>query len=226
VTDSLLSYASTVDPRSETLFGGVLRDRVNAQLTLAIGPGYVYLGGGADQLSGKQVEKNSEIEFGAGGAYPIFQTDASTTTAGVNVTYFSYAKNLDHFTLGNGGYFSPQSYFAVTVPLDYKETDGALTWDVGGTAGVQSYTENTSAYFPEDPTLQSQLEAKAANSTVLQAFFPGSSNNGIVGGAHGSFEYALNNTFIVGGKLTYDRTANWNDTLAFLYARYLLGAAQ
>jgi thioredoxin-like negative regulator of GroEL len=226
VTDSLLSYASTVDPRSETLFGGVLRDRVNAQLTLAIGPGYVYLGGGADQLSGKHVEKNSEIEFGAGGAYPIFQTDASTTTAGVNVTYFSYAKNLDHFTLGNGGYFSPQSYFAVTVPLDYKETDGALTWDVGGTAGVQSYTENTSAYFPEDPTLQSQLEAKAANSTVLQAFFPGSSNNGIVGGAHGSFEYALNNTFIVGGKLTYDRTANWNDTLAFLYARYLLGGAQ
>jgi hypothetical protein len=112
------------------------------------------------------------------------------------------------------------------VPLDYKETDGALTWDVGGTAGVQSYTENTSAYFPEDRTLQSQLEAKAANSTVLQAFFPGSSNNGVVGGAHGSFEYEINNTFIVGGKLTYDRTANWNDTLAFLYARYLLGGAQ
>lgn len=225
VTDSLLSYASTTDPRSQTLFGGVLRDRVNAQLSLAIGPGYIYVGGGADQLSGKQVEKNSEIEFGAGGAYPIFQTDSSTTTTGVNVTYFSYAKNLDHFTLGNGGYFSPQSYFAVTIPLDYKETDGALSWEVGGRAGVQSYTENSSAYFPEDPTLQGQLESQAANSTYLQAYFPGTSASGIVGGANASFEYQLNNTFLVGGKLTYDRTADWNNALALLYARYSLGGS-
>jgi Tfp pilus assembly protein PilF len=220
VTDSLLSYAGTTDPRSQTVFGGVLRDRINGQLSLAIGPGYIYAGGGADQLSGKQVEKNSEIEFGAGGAYPIFTDSDSTTTTGVNVTYFSYAKNLDHFTLGNGGYFSPQSYFAVTVPLDYKETDGALSWEVGGRAGVQSYNENASAYFPEDPTLQGQLEAKAANSTTLQAFFPEQSASGIVGGADASFEYQLNNAFLVGGKLTYDRTGNWNNTLALLYARY------
>jgi Tfp pilus assembly protein PilF len=223
VTDSLLSYAGTTDPRSQTVFGGVLRDRINAQLSLAIGPGYIYAGGGADQLSGKQVEKNSEIEFGAGGAYPIFTDADSTTTTGVNVTYFSYAKNLDHFTLGNGGYFSPQSYFAVTVPLDYKETDGALSWEVGGRAGVQSYNENASAYFPEDPTLQGQLEAKAANSTYLQAYFPEQSASGIVGGADASFEYQLNNTFLVGGKLSYDRTADWNNTLALLYARYDLG---
>jgi thioredoxin-like negative regulator of GroEL len=220
VTDSLLSYAGTTDPRSQTVFGGVLRDRINGQLSLAIGPGYIYAGGGADQLSGKQVEKNSEIEFGAGGAYPIFNTQDSTTTTGVNVTYFSYAKNLDHFTLGNGGYFSPQSYFAVTVPLDYKETDGALSWEVGGRAGVQSYNENASAYFPEDPTLQGQLEAKAASSTTLQAYFPQQSASGIVGGADASFEYQLNNAFLVGGKLTYDRTGNWNNTLALLYARY------
>ncbi len=223
VTDSLLSYAGTTDPRSQTVFGGVLRDRINGQLSLAIGPGYIYAGGGADQLSGKQVEKNSEIEFGAGGAYPIFTDSDSTTTTGVNVTYFSYAKNLDHFTLGNGGYFSPQSYFAVTVPLDYKETDGALSWEVGGRAGVQSYNENASAYFPEDSTLQGQLEAKAASSTTLQAYFPQQSASGIVGGADASFEYQLNNAFLVGGKLSYDRTADWNNTLALLYARYDLG---
>jgi tetratricopeptide (TPR) repeat protein len=223
VTDSLLSYASTVDPRTGALFGAVLRDRVNAQVTLQTGAGYVYVGGGADQLKGKHVAQNNEIEFGAGGAYPVAQTDSSTTTAGVNVTYFSYSKNLRYFTLGQGGYFSPQSYFAVTIPLDYKETDGALTWEVGATAGVQSYTENASPYYPEDPGLQADLAAAAAHSPYLKSTYPGVSASGIVGGAHGSFEYRLNNEFVIGGKLDYQRTANWNQTDALLYARYLLG---
>jgi Tfp pilus assembly protein PilF len=223
VTDSLLSYASTVDPRTGALFGAVLRDRVNAQVTLQTGAGYVYVGGGADQLKGKHVARNNEIEFGAGGAYPVEQTDSSTTTAGVNVTYFSYSKNLRYFTLGQGGYFSPQSYFAVTIPLDYKETDGALTWEVGAMAGVQSYTENASPYYPEDPGLQAKLAAAAATSTYLQSTYPGDSETGIVGGVHGNFEYRLNNEFVIGGKLDYQRTANWNQTDALLYARYLLG---
>jgi Tfp pilus assembly protein PilF len=224
VTDSLLSYGATTDPGTGQVFGGVLRDRINGQVTLQTGAGYVYIGGGGDQLKGKHVEQNNEIEFGAGGAYPFYKTDISTATAGINVTYFSYSKNLRYFTLGQGGYFSPQSYFAVTVPLDYKETDGNLSWEVGGTAGVQSYTENSSPYYPEDPGLQAQLVAAAATSTYLQSYYPGDSNNGIVGGANGSFEYRLNNQFVIGGKLNYQRTANWNDTQAVLYARYLLGS--
>lgn len=224
VTDSLLSYASTLDPVTGSTFGGVLRDRLYGQVTLQTGKGYVYVGGGADQLKGKHVASNSEIEFNAGGDYPFRQTEDSTTSAGVNVTYFSYDKNLRYFTLGQGGYFSPQSYFAVTVPLDYKETDGDLSWDVGGTAGVQSYTENSSPYYPEDPGLQGELEAEAANSSYLQAYYPGDSNSGFVGGAHASFEYHLNNEFVIGGKLDYQRTANWNQTDALVYARYLLGS--
>jgi hypothetical protein len=224
VTDSLLSYASTVDPVTGTLFGGVLRDRAHGQVAVATGPGYVYVGGGFDQLQGKHVEKNNEIEFGAGAGFPILKSEDSTTTSGVNVVYFSYNHNVDFFTLGNGGYFSPQSYFAVTVPIDYKKTDGNLSWEVGGEAGVQSYSENSQPYFPEDPGLQGQLEAAAANSTYLKAEYPSQSASGIVGGANGNFEYRLNNDFVIGGSLDYQRTANWNNTQALLYARYLLGA--
>ena len=224
VTDSLLSYASTIDPVTGTLFGGVLRDRAHGQVAVATGPGYVYVGGGFDQLQGKHVEKNNEIEFGAGAGFPILKSEDSTTTSGVNVVYFSYNHNVDFFTLGNGGYFSPQSYFAVTVPIDYKKTDGNLSWEVGGEAGVQSYSENSQPYFPEDPGLQGQLEAAAANSTYLKAEYPSQSASGIVGGANGNFEYRLNNDFVIGGSLDYQRTANWNNTQALLYARYLLGA--
>jgi predicted Zn-dependent protease len=224
VTDSLLSYSGTVDPATGEVFGGVLRDRINGQVAVAAGPGYVYVGGGFDQLHGKHVEKNNEIEFGAGAGFPVLKTDLSTLNSGVNVIYFSYNHNQDHFTLGNGGYFSPQSYFAVTIPLDYKHSDGNLTWEVGGSAGVQSYSENSQPYFPENPGLQSRLVTAAAASTTLQSVYPSQSESGIVGGANGSFEYRLNNQFILGGTLNYQRTADFNQTNALLYARYLLGA--
>jgi hypothetical protein len=223
VTDSLLSYAATTDPRSGATWGGVLRDRAYAQLSLSAGPGYVYAGGGADQLTGKGVSKNTEIEFGAGGGYPIYQTEDASAKLGVNITYFAYNKNLRYFTLGQGGYFSPQSYFAATLPLDYKETDGDVSWTAGGNIGVQSYSENTSPYFPHDAGLQAQLEAAAVGSSYLQAYYPSDTNSGIIGGAHGSFEYRLNRVILVGGSLTYNRAGNWNDAQALVYARYLLG---
>jgi len=223
VTDSLLSYASTIDPATGQVFGGVLRDRFNGQVAVATGPGYVYVGGGFDQLQGKHTEKNNEIEFGAGAGFPIMKGDLYTLNSGVNVIYFSYNHNQDHFTLGNGGYFSPQSYFAVTIPLDYKHSDGNLTWEIGGSAGVQSYSENSQPYFPIDPGLQSKLVTAAASSTYLESEYPSQSESGIVGGANGSFEYRLNNQFVIGGSLNYQRTADYNNTQALLYARYLLG---
>jgi len=223
VTDSLLSYAGTRDPTSGTLWGGVVRDRAAGQVSVSAGPGYVYAGGGFDQLTGTHVAKNSEIEFGAGSGYPIFHTDTTNTQLGLNLTYFSYQKNLRYFTLGQGGYFSPQSYFAASIPLDYKETDGSLTWSVGGAIGVQSYSENASPYYPIDPGLQGQLVAAAAASTYLKSEFPSDTTSGVIGDAHCSFEYQLDDGLVVGGNLDYDRTGNWNNTQALVYARFLLG---
>lgn len=223
VTDSLLSYASTRDPNSGIVFGGVLRDREAGQISMSAGPGYVYAGGGVDQLSGQHVATNTEIEFNAGGDYPVEQAPTNSTNVGANITYFSYSKNLRFFTLGQGGYFSPQSYFAATVPIDYKETDGKLSWNVGGSVGLQSYSENRSPYFPIDAGLQSQLVTAAATSTFLQAFYPADTNSGIIGGAHGSFEYQLHDSLVVGGSLDYDRSADWNNTQALVYVRYLIG---
>ncbi len=223
VTDSLLSYASVDDPRTGVKWGGVLRDRAAAQLSLSMGSGYIYAGGGADQLTGKNVVKNTEFEFGAGGAYPVMKTADAETDVGVNLTYFAYNKNLRYFTFGQGGYFSPQSYFAATIPIDYKETDGNLTWAAGATVGLQSYNEDSSPYFPGNSNLQSKLVVAAAGSTTLQSVYPASTNSGVVGGGHGNFEYRLSKTFLVGGSLVYNRTANWNDTQALIYTRYLLG---
>jgi cellulose synthase operon protein C len=73
VTDSVLSYAGTKDPNTNTLWGGVTRTRGHAQLEFSVQDANFYVGGGYAVLEGKNVESNREYEFGTGGTYPIWR---------------------------------------------------------------------------------------------------------------------------------------------------------
>jgi hypothetical protein len=200
ITDSLLSYAGTVDTGTGQTFGGVVRTRGHAQLELTAGLANFYAGGGYSQLTGQNVATNTETEFGAGGSYPVYHNGTDELRTGLDLVYFTYAKNLDHFTLGQGGYFSPQSYFAAVVPLTFTQRLQNLTWSLGGSVGAQSYTENSTVVFPNNPGLQEQLDALAAGKVTP--------------------------SLRVGGLFRYDHAGNWTETLATVFARYIFNAEQ
>ncbi|MBV9654406.1 MAG: BCSC C-terminal domain-containing protein [Acetobacteraceae bacterium] len=221
VTDSLLSYAGTVDPGTGQTFGGVVREGGNSQLELTAGLANFYAGGGYSQFTGHSVENNSEASFGAGGSYPIYRNKTDELRAGLDLVSFTYAKNLDHFTLGHGGYFSPQTYFAGLIPLSFTQTRDDLTWSVGGSLGVQSYTEKSSPVFPTNGALQARLDALAATNPTIVTSYPSTSQTGMVGGAHGSIEYQATPSLRFGGLLRYDRAGNWSETAATVFARYI-----
>ncbi|HTW27362.1 MAG TPA: cellulose synthase subunit BcsC-related outer membrane protein [Acetobacteraceae bacterium] len=225
VTDSVLSYAGTRDPRTGEVWGGVTRARGHIQIEYAGGPANFYLGGGGASLTGKNVESNSEVEFGAGGSYAVYHSGGDEARVGLDLVYFDYAHNLRFFTLGGGGYFSPQNYFAALIPVSYAEKDGDLTWNVGGSVGFQTYHENSSPYFPTDPAAQAQLEALAAGNPQLAASTTADSVSGLVGGAHGAVEYRVSPAFTLGGRASYQRAGDWNEGEGLLYARYLFNVA-
>ena len=226
VTDSVLSYAGTVDPRTGTIFGGVTRTRGDAQLELTSGLANFYIGAGYDVYNGEQVEQNHEFEFGAGGAYPVYRAGNNELRVGLDLIYFGYGKNLRYFTLGQGGYFSPQSYFAARIPVTYTSKGEDLTWSVGASLGVQNYNEDSSPVFPGNAALQSQLVALAANNPTVVTAYPSQSQSGVVGGATGSFEYKLDQAVRVGGLFSFDKAGDYNETRAMLYARYVFNATQ
>jgi hypothetical protein len=226
VTDSLLSYAGTVDTGTGQTFGGVVRNRGHAQLELSAGLANFYAGGGYSQLTGQNVETNTETEIGAGGSYPIYRSGPNELRAGLDLVYFTYAKNLDHFTLGQGGYFSPQSYFAALIPLTFTQRLDSLTWSVGGSVGAQSYNENSSPVFPNNASLQARLDSLAAGNATIATAYPGTTASGVVGGAHGSVEYEVTPSLRIGGLLDYQHAGNWSETQARVYARYIFNATQ
>lgn len=224
VTDSLLAYAGTTDPGTGTTWGGVTRTRVHGQLEFNPGKANFYAGGGYDWLQGQNVMSNTELELGAGGSYPVYKTPSDEVRVGLNLIYFGYSKNEDHFTLGYGGYFSPQTYVAGTIPVTWTATRGKLSYTLGGNVGVQSFNADGGEVFPTNPTLQSQLASVssyyASQNINVQTSYASQNESGIVGGVNGSFEYHLSPMLVVGGSAGYQKSADWNQADVMAFARY------
>jgi hypothetical protein len=225
VTDSLLSFAGVIDPRTGNGMGGVTRDRGYAQLELGDGGGYWYLGAGGAFLRGENVAGNSEAEAGAGVSYPLWSSDTDELRLGASLAYFGYRKNLDYFSLGQGGYFSPQSYLALLVPVSYSEKLGALSYMISASPGVQSYHEDSSDVFPSNAALQAALDGKATGVAGLRTHYAGQNSSGAAGSAHGEIQYEVTPSFNIGAAADFQRAGNFDQGDALLFARYLFGGA-
>ena len=95
--------------------------------------------------------------------------------------------------------------------------------NIGGAAGYQTYSQDKSAYFPANASLQSELEALAARGSVKDAYYSGGSKNGIGYNLHAGADYKLNKDVTIGGQLGYDTFGDYNESSAQLYVRYLFG---
>jgi hypothetical protein len=225
VTDSLLSYAGVLDPRTGNTMGGVTRDRGYAQLELSDGGGYWYLGAGGDVLRGENVAANSEAEAGAGVSYPLWTSPTDELRLGGSLVYFGFRRNLDAFTFGQGGYFSPQSYVALLLPVSYAEKLGRLSYLISASPGVQTYHADPSDAFPTNAALQAALEGTATGVNGLRTRDPGQNSTGAAGSAHGEIQYEVTPAFNIGASADFQRAGNFDEGDALLYARYRFGGS-
>lgn len=216
MNDSLLSWAGATDPRTGIDWGPVLRTGGRAQIEFPVGNGFAYLGGGYYQLDGDRVASNNRIEGGAGLSIPVWRGDGAELRTGLDLVYLAYERNLRYFTLGHGGYFSPQQYTALNLPVDYRGRNGDLSYRVGATIGYASWREDAAPYFPNDPGLQAQVaalaSATAGTANAVNAIYRGQSQAGAVGGVRGDIDYALSENLSIGAGLRYDRATNFDET--------------
>lgn len=218
VTDSMLSYAGMRDPRTQDIWGGVVKSGGQLGFTYGGDESGVYADLGGATLTGQRVKDNTEFEAGLGAYWRVYQTSDSKLTLGLNLTALAYRDNLGFFTLGHGGYFSPQQYFSLGVPWDLAGRRGALSYQVGGELGVQKFSQDRAAYFPNDPSLQNAWVAKAG--AIYPTYYEAESGSGLGYKLHGAFEYQLTSKFILGGRLGFENSRNYAQQTGMLYLRY------
>ncbi|BDG71927.1 cellulose biosynthesis protein BcsC [Roseomonas fluvialis] len=222
VTDSLLSWSGQRDALTGETWGGVVRTGGRAQLEYSTGPANFYAGGGYAVVDGQGVADNTRIEMGAGGSFALVRRPDETVTVGLDLVYFAYDQNLRYFTLGQGGYFSPQDYSAVILPVEWRARSGDWRWRLGGSLGYAVWSEDSSPVFPTNASLQAQLQSRVGSDPRIQAFYPSQSQAGVIGSFVGDVEYQLSRDLVMGAMLRYDRSADWNEARGTVYVRYSL----
>ncbi|MDR6536445.1 cellulose synthase subunit BcsC-related outer membrane protein [Variovorax soli] len=211
VTDSLLSFAGTRDPRTGVEWGGVVATGGRLDLARDFGSYGIYGYGSAHSVTGKNVTSNSRYEIGGGTYAPILRSAGASLTVGVNLDFLSYDKNLSQFTQGQGGYFSPQRYASLTFPLDWSGRDKRLSWRLNASVGVQS--------FREDP-----VGAIAADGTPLLVA-SGTRRTGVAYNIAAIVEYQLAPQLYLGGALGLGNARDYRQFTGNVYLRYAFGTS-
>ena len=208
------------DPQSGLTFGGVIRNTFRGQLEYYSGRLGAYAGGGYSIINGRNVADNSRWEAGTGVSYALIRTPERELTTGLDVAYFAYDKNLRNFTLGQGGYFSPQTYIGASIPLDYRERIGNWAYRLGGSIGLAHFREKSEAIYPGNGGLQALLESQAAADATIPTRYASQRETSVTYGGRADVEYALTPTLRVGAAIRHDRSADFNETRGLVYARY------
>ncbi|MDF0604986.1 cellulose synthase subunit BcsC-related outer membrane protein [Neisseriaceae bacterium TC5R-5] len=217
LTSSLLSYAGTRDPYTGETWGGV-RSR-----SLSTGLGYdqgealgVWSNLGYQQLTGENVARNRRLSMMGGVYWRIHKDDTHRLTVGINNINFWYQKNLSEFTLGQGGYYSPQAYHSLSVPISYALRNERWSTLFRFAPSLSYARENSTPFYPTRPDLQQQTGNPQ---------FSSSSGPGKGVSASTAFEYQLNPRLVLGGQLEYQYSPLYQPGHAQLYLRYSLAPA-
>ena len=159
VKDTILSYGGAQDPISGRVWGGVMANSGSATGNFGNEKSGVYFNLGFQYLTGQSVETNPRIDGTAGTYWRLARTSVGSLNAGVNLFAMHYAKNLRFFTMGHGGYFSPQSFYLFSVPVTWTGKAKRLEYLIATSVGSQSFTEDASPYFPMDPLVSGEDRA-------------------------------------------------------------------
>jgi len=161
VRQSILSYTGIRDPYGRTVpsggwqeqqreWGRVLRSGIKAS-------GYhrfnnrwgIYAAAEVAKLKGKSVDDNTAFAASVNPSFNIPLTGFDYFSVGPALAYEHYEKNLSHFTLGHGGYFSPDHYFNFGPSLQFLSEEGRPLVVKGHvSAGIQLIKQSDAPWFP------------------------------------------------------------------------------
>ncbi len=222
VTDSLLAYSGDRDPLTGVEWGGLIRRNVSLGGSANFGSGGAYVDGAYRRVTGYNVADNTGFEINAGAYFRPIDSDGDRLQIGVNANMQAYDRNLRFFSFGHGGYFSPQQFVSVAVPVSYAMERNRWRVNAGFSVGVQSYSEDSAPVFPNNPASQQALETYAAIDSTVLARYASASKTGI--GLTGllSGEYKISGGTAAGGELSADTFGIYNEYKFRFYLRRIL----
>jgi tetratricopeptide (TPR) repeat protein len=226
VTNSELSFAGLKDPVTGRAWGGVVqtgphagigwyRDRYSISGSLEF-----------DELTGTHVPDNQFLGAHIGTDWKFLSRVGMTADAGLTLDYWNYAHNLSNYTFGNGGYYSPQSYASLAIPVELNGSTRGWNYRLRVSPSYTLRDLQSSAFYPNDDALQAAAMHAALPAGYERAYFPSNRSNSIGIYALAASEREVTRGLVLGAMVEIDRTDYYHPTTVALYLRHAFGQAK
>ncbi|KAG1256420.1 hypothetical protein G6F65_016319 [Rhizopus arrhizus] len=226
MTNSLLSQAGAYDPRSGIRWGGVTANG----LTFSLG----YDQGGRNgvwsnwswhRLTGENVVDNTRARAMVGWYHKLIQRTDMRLDVGTTAMYWRYQKDLGGYSLGQGGYYSPQRYASLSLPVSFAWRNDNWSVRLDGSVSVSSARTSSISRYPDQALIErviAQLEPQYGPLTLDQAgLYTGDSKSTGTGyRLYGAVERRLGDHFVLGAAGTLQRSRDFSPNSFQLYLRY------
>lgn len=210
----------TKDKYSGKTWGAVVKSGGGLSLSYDDGDAGAYGGASYYKYQGENVADNSAVMGNAGFYYRPLHTDEKEIKVGINADYMNYAENLSNFSFGQGGYFSPQNYISLSVPVEYSRNAGDWSYKLSGAVGYQAYSQKQSDYFPTESEWQNNLDWLVDAGFGEESHYAAKTSRGVSYNVKLQGNYKLSPQMSVGGALGYDTVGEYSEANAQLYLKY------
>ncbi|MGC3874935.1 cellulose synthase complex outer membrane protein BcsC [Halomonas sp. GXIMD04776] len=218
--DSLLAYAGVEDPRTGITWGGVRA--TGASLGLGYdqgGPWGVWSKFGAHHLDGENVEDNTRLQAMGGVYRKLINRPDERLSVGVSAMFMHYDKELGGYSLGQGGYYSPQRYASLALPVTYARRTEEWSWEVGASVSHSWTDSDDSQRYP----LGGSEVASLSDANALRT---GGSGGDVGYGLSGQVERRLGNHWAASVGFALQEAEDYSPNMFNLTLRYNFAAWQ
>jgi hypothetical protein len=220
ITDTLLSYAGVRDPGTGQVWGGVLANGVSGLGSWGTPASGIYGGLGYQYIIGTGVANNTREDVSVGSYWRIVTKETGALIVGINFSGMHYQKNLRYFTLGQGGYFSPQSYLLFNVPVHWQGSyHSRFEYSADASLGSQHFQEDSSPLFPLLPPPASTSPSHSKIGSTI-SYYPSMVSTGANYSMVLKSGYRLNANWLLGGFVDFNNTQNYVSKTFGFYVRY------
>lgn len=218
ISSSLLAFGGQKDAPSNTnkTWGGVRADGGGVSLSYDKGePNGVWASLTGDQLTGQNVEDNWRVRWMTGYYYKIINENNRRVTIGLNNMIWHYDKDLSGYSLGQGGYYSPQEYLSFAVPVMWRQRTEHWSWELGGSVSWSHSRTKTMPRYPLINLIPEDFQDEARTQTN-----DGGSSQGFGYTARALIERRVTSNWFIGTAIDIQEAKDYTPSHFLLYARY------
>ncbi|WP_054773720.1 cellulose biosynthesis protein BcsC [Methylogaea oryzae] len=220
VSTSLTSYAGARDPVTGAVWGGVKKTGPEVYVGYDWGPVTLFAQGVYHYLNGTNVKANQEVMVRTGAELALLTLPNMRLSAGVALMHWRFEENQRYYTYGHGGYYSPQDYKSVSLPVQGSGRVGKFSYQVrGAITWAASYEENAD-FYPTSDTLQALAATQVLPKGYTNPIYKGSYGASFGYSASAAVEYQATPQLYLGGHWQMQHSPYYTPNYLGFYFRY------